>query len=152
MTKQIIDSRWLWAGSVAIALTSFGLVHLIEDVVLAYPLDQWRVDLDDLITSIAALVVAGAAWTKAHRGERTAKDAMLQANGNGEKVEAVVAQEHELEQREETDYQLLRQEMAELRAGGVFLQKALEDLVGLLSELRREAQRQEEMTINDDGS
>jgi len=129
MTDKTVDTRWLVGGAIAVAIFGFGLAHFLETLVLAYPLDTWRMDLDDLVTTIAALVVAGAAWSKAHRGEQVAQEAKAQANanGNGRAVEEV-ALIHELEQREETDYQLLRQDMNELRHGGEQLRKALEQL------------------------
>ena len=85
-----VDPKWLVVAAVVFMLAGVGLAVLGEDIFRRWPLGTWRVDLDDLVTSIGALLLGAGAW-------RRANDAHKKADQNGK-------QEHDLEQREEADY------------------------------------------------
>jgi hypothetical protein len=102
VTDKTIDSVWLWVAAVAVFILGGIAVHAWDAFVLLYPLDTWRMDLDDLLGNIGTLLVGIAALIGLKRAHQ--------------KIDQNGTREQDLEQREAADYQLLRQEFAALHA------------------------------------
>jgi hypothetical protein len=94
MTDKTFDSKWLWAAAIVIFILGAAFAHFSEDFVLRYPLDEWRMDSDDMIGDIGTLFVGIAALIGLRRAHR--------------KIDENGTKEHELEEREENDFQELR--------------------------------------------
>lgn len=101
MTNKNVDTRWLWWGALAVFVLGGAVAHFSEDFALRYPLDTWRMDLDDLLGNVGTFFVGIAALIGLRRVSKKVVE-------NG-------AKEKELEQREEYDYQLLRDELERFR-------------------------------------
>ena len=85
-----IDPKWLIVSAIVFMLAGVGLAVLGEDIFRQWPLGTWSVDLDDLVTSIGALLIGAAAWRRANQAHDKADQ-----NGNADDV---------LERREEADH------------------------------------------------
>ena len=95
-----IEPKWVFWGSVVFMFAGIGLAVASNQILARWPLDTWRVDLDDLLTSVGMFGLGAAAW-------RRANDAHKKVERNG-------YVEHELEKQEENDYQELRDRIMRL--------------------------------------
>jgi hypothetical protein len=97
LANKIFDTNWLWTAAVAVFLLGGLVAHFSNQLILAYPLDSWTMDLDDLIGNVGTLFVGIAAIIGLRRAYR--------------KIEQNGTKEHELEEREENDFQELRRRL-----------------------------------------
>jgi len=96
VTDKTFDTRWLWTAAVALFILGAIAAHFSDQLLLRYPIDEWRMDLDDLIGNMGTFFVGLAALIGLRRAYR--------------KIEENGSKEHELEKRTEDDYQTLRAE------------------------------------------
>ena len=100
MTDKVFDTRWLWSAAIALFVLGVIAAHLSDQLLLRYPINEWRMDLDDLLGNVGTFFVGLAALIALRRAHR--------------KIDANGTKEQELERREEHDYQQLRAEFEAL--------------------------------------
>jgi len=100
VTDKTFDTNWVWAGAVLLFILGAVAAHFSDQLLLRYPIDEWRMDLDDLLGNVGTFFVGLAALIALRRAHR--------------KIDANGTKEQELERREEHDYQQLRAEFEAL--------------------------------------
>jgi hypothetical protein len=102
-----IEPRWVFWGSVGFILVGIGVAATSNAIFSRWPLDVWRMDMDDFLTSIGAVGIGVGAFMQGRAAWHRANEAHDKAETNGDAEKA-------LERREENDYQDLRDRIARL--------------------------------------
>ena len=102
-----IEPKWVFWGSVVFIFAGIGIAVASNAVFHRWPIDTWRVDFDDLLTSIGAVGIGVGAFMQGRAALRRADEAHDKAIENGRA-------ERELERREENDYIGLRERIQDL--------------------------------------
>jgi hypothetical protein len=63
----------LAVAATVLIVTGFGIAHFLTEVV-DYPLDVWRMDLDDLLANIGLFLVGLAAWLTVRQRAKAAEE------------------------------------------------------------------------------